>query len=98
LVLFVKRFKTLQFLTAHHLLLEYELNNPDDIVEKIGKYVSRIIKDGDTLQIRYGSIPNAILAHLTDKSDFRIHTELLTEGVVNLMRLNVVNNKGAKQR
>ncbi|MCX7771165.1 MAG: GNAT family N-acetyltransferase [Proteobacteria bacterium] len=73
-------------------LLEYDLKAPDDIAEKIGGYVSRIIKDGDTLQVGYGSIPNAILAHLKDKNDLGIHTELLTEGVVNLMKLGVVNN------
>lgn len=73
-------------------LLEYDLKAPDEIAEKIGSYVSRIIKDGDTLQVGYGSIPNAILAHLKDKNDLGIHTELLTEGVVNLMKLGVVNN------
>jgi len=73
-------------------LLEYDLKAPDEIAEKIGSYVSRIIKDGDTLQVGYGSIPNAILAHLKDKNDLGIHTELLTEGVINLMKLGVVNN------
>lgn len=74
-------------------LLEYGLTVPDDIAEKIGRYVSKIIKDGDTLQVGYGAIPNAILAHLQDKNDLGIHTELLTEGVVNLMKLGVVTNK-----
>lgn len=73
-------------------LLEYELKAPDEIAERIGNYVSRIVKDGDTLQVGYGSIPNAIMAHLKDKNDLGIHTELLTEGVVNLMKLGVVNN------
>lgn len=73
-------------------LLEYRLTVADDIAERIGRNVSKIIKDGDTLQVGYGSIPNAILAHLKDKNDLGIHTELLTEGVVDLMKLGVVNN------
>jgi len=73
-------------------LLEYSLTVPDDIAERIGNNVSRIIKDGDTLQVGYGAVPNAVLAHLKDKNDLGIHTELLTEGVVNLMKLGVVNN------
>lgn len=74
-------------------LLEYELSAPDGITEKIGNFVSRIIKDGDTLQIGYGSIPNAILEHLAEKNELGIHTELLTDGVINLMKRGVVTNK-----
>lgn len=73
-------------------LLEYDLKAPDDIAEKIGSFVSRIIKDGDTIQVGYGSIPNAILSHLNEKNDLGVHTELLTQGVVDLMKLGVVNN------
>lgn len=74
-------------------LLEYGLTVPNDIAEKIGNYVSKIIKNGDTLQIGYGAIPNAILAHLKDKNDLGVHTELLTDGIVNLMKIGVINNK-----
>ena len=45
-------------------LLEYEDIVSDEIAQKIGTYVSRIVQDGDTIQVGYGSIPNAILAHL----------------------------------
>lgn len=73
-------------------LLEYGLYPPDDIAAKIGKFVSKIIKDGDTLQVGYGSIPNAILEQLQDKNDLGVHTELLTDGIVELMKKGVINN------
>ncbi|MGE5239043.1 MAG: GNAT family N-acetyltransferase [Chloroflexota bacterium] len=73
-------------------LLEYETTAPDEVVQKIGAYVARIIQDGDTLQVGYGSIPNAILSHLDGKKHLGIHTELLTDGIVELMRKGVIDN------
>jgi acyl-CoA hydrolase/GNAT superfamily N-acetyltransferase len=61
-------------------------------LQRIGIYVSRLIQDGDTLQVGYGSIPNAIMAHLYNKKNLGIHTELLTEGIVNLMKAGVIDN------
>ena len=48
-------------------LLEYESSVPTEIAERIGKYVSLIVEDGDTIQVGYGSIPNAILSNLSNK-------------------------------
>jgi len=73
-------------------VLEFITDVPDDIAQGIGQYVSRIIEDGDTLQVGYGSMPNAILANLCDKKNLGIHTELLSEGVVDLMKCGAVNN------
>ena len=61
-------------------------------LQRIGNYVSRLIQDGDTLQVGYGNIPNAILSHLSDKKNLGIHTELLSPGIVNLIKKGVVNN------
>jgi acyl-CoA hydrolase/GNAT superfamily N-acetyltransferase len=73
-------------------LLEYEDTVADDISQKIGTYVARIVQDGDTIQVGYGSIPNAILAHLMNKEHLGVHTELLTDGIVELMRARVIDN------
>lgn len=73
-------------------LLELKAEAPDEIVEKIGRYVSRLIQDGDTIQVGYGTIPNAILAHLKDKKHIGIHTELLTNGIVELIKHGVIDN------
>lgn len=73
-------------------LLEYEYHLSDEIAERIGKYVSCIVQDGDAIQVGYGSIPNAILAHLTDKRHLGVHTELLTDGIVDLIKRGVIDN------
>lgn len=73
-------------------LLEYEAIAPDDIAQQIGKYVASIIQDGDTIQVGYGSLPNAILANLGQKNNLGIHSELLSDGMVELMKKGVVDN------
>jgi acyl-CoA hydrolase/GNAT superfamily N-acetyltransferase len=73
-------------------LLEYEEKVSDDIAQRIGHYVSRIVEDGDTIQVGYGSIPNAILSNLKNKKHLGVHTELLANGIVELMKEGVVDN------
>ncbi|MBN2028147.1 MAG: GNAT family N-acetyltransferase [Actinobacteria bacterium] len=73
-------------------LLEYRTAVADELVQNIGNHVARIIKDGDTIQVGYGSIPNAILANLEGKKHIGIHTELLSDGIVDLMKKGVVDN------
>ena len=73
-------------------ILEFSPTIPDDIARQIGKYVSRIVKDGDTIQLGYGSVPNAILNCLQDKKHLGIHTELLTDSIVELIKKGVVDN------
>jgi len=86
--------ENVDFIVAHdEPLLEYEASVTDEIAKQIGRYVSRIVEDGDTIQVGYGSIPNAILASFSDKKNLGVHTELLTDGVAELMEKGVVDNK-----
>jgi len=73
-------------------ILEYEAVLPDEVAQQIGKYVARIVQDGDTIQVGYGSLPNAILANFGDKKNLGVHSELLTDGMVELMKKGVINN------
>ncbi|MCS7274963.1 MAG: acetyl-CoA hydrolase, partial [Candidatus Bipolaricaulota bacterium] len=73
-------------------LLEFRAEVDNEIAQQIGKYVARIIQDGDTIQVGYGSIPNAILANLSDKKHLGVHTELLSDGIVALMKKGVIDN------
>jgi acyl-CoA hydrolase/ribosomal protein S18 acetylase RimI-like enzyme len=73
-------------------ILEYESGADDEIVQKIGNYVARLIQDGDTIQVGYGSLPNAILANLHQKKNLGVHTELLSDGIVDLMKKKVIDN------
>ncbi|GAB4491552.1 MAG: hypothetical protein OHK006_25490 [Thermodesulfovibrionales bacterium] len=73
-------------------LLEFSIPVADDIAEKIGAYVAQLVQDGDTIQVGYGSIPNAILSRLRGKNNLGVHTELLTDGIADLIRRGVVDN------
>jgi len=63
-----------------------------EIVDKIGHYVAQIIEDGDTIQVGYGSVPNGILSCLGEKKNLGVHTEMLSDGLVDLIRSGVVDN------
>jgi len=73
-------------------LLTYSAEAESEIAQRIGKYVSRLVQDGDTIQVGYGSIPNAILSNLRDKKHLGVHTELLSDGIVELMKRGAVDN------
>ncbi len=73
-------------------LLEYRSTVPDAIATRIGRYVARIVEDGDTIQVGYGSVPNAIMSALGRKKHLGVHTELLTDGLVDLIRKGVIDN------
>ncbi len=62
------------------------------IVSRIGGYVSRIIEDGDTLQVGYGSVPDGILSCLKEKRNLGVHTEMLSDGLIELVKSGAVNN------
>jgi len=85
--------KDVDFVVLHdEPLLEYNPTSPDVLVRQIGKYVARIVEDGDTIQVGYGSLPSAILSSLEDKKHLGVHTELLSDGLVNLMKKGVIDN------
>lgn len=73
-------------------LLEYTAEVDEAVAPRIGRYVSQLIQNGDTIQVGYGSVPNAILSALSEKKHLGIHTELLSDGIVDLMRQGVVDN------
>lgn len=74
-------------------LLEYQTEFSDEIADQIGKYVARLVEDGTTVQVGYGRIPNAILANLEGKKHLGVHTELLSDGVIALMKKGVIDNE-----
>ena len=59
----------------------------------IAKHCASLIKDGDTLQLGIGGLPNAVLASLKDRKDLGIHTELFTEGIIDLVNEGVITGK-----
>lgn len=59
---------------------------------KIGEYVASLIHDGDTLQLGIGAIPDAVLSFLGEKKNLGIHSEMFSDGVVDLARKGVITN------
>jgi acyl-CoA hydrolase len=63
------------------------------VEEQIGKYVAELIEDGSTLQMGIGSIPDAVLRCLYNHKDLGVHTEMFSDGVIDLFEKDVINNK-----
>ena len=74
-------------------LPEVKTVNISDVEMEIGRYCASLIKDGDTLQLGIGGIPNAVCAQLFDKKDLGLHSELVGDGVVPLLEEGIINNK-----
>ncbi|UCE15130.1 MAG: GNAT family N-acetyltransferase [Candidatus Heimdallarchaeota archaeon] len=78
-------------------ILEYDPTPTVDeaylqVSNRIGNYVSRLVKDGDTIQVGYGSIPDEVMVNLADKKNLGVHTELISDGLVDLMKKGVIDN------
>ena len=61
-----------------------------EIEKAIGEHCASLVRDGDTLQLGIGAIPDAVLMFLKDKKDLGIHTEMFSDGVVDLVEAGVV--------
>lgn len=64
-----------------------------DVERAIGENVASLVLDGDTLQLGIGAIPDAVLLFLKEKNDLGIHTEMFSDGVVELVEAGVITNK-----
>jgi acyl-CoA hydrolase/GNAT superfamily N-acetyltransferase len=73
-------------------ILEYHVQVEPEIAGRIGKHLSQLIQDGDTIQVGFGDILDAILPYLGEKKNLGVHTEFLSRGIVELMRKGVVDN------
>lgn len=73
-------------------ILELGAPKITEIEKKIGGYCAELIRDGDTLQLGIGAIPDAVLLFLKEKKDLGIHTEMFSDGVVELVEAGVINN------
>lgn len=63
-----------------------------EIIEKIAGYIAELIPDGATMQMGIGAIPDAVLKFLFEKRDLGIHTELFSDGVIDLVEAGVLTN------
>ncbi|KPJ76666.1 MAG: acetyl-CoA hydrolase [Deltaproteobacteria bacterium SG8_13] len=68
-------------------------NVNEEVVRRIGHYVSQLVDDGATLQVGFGRVPDAILRYLDNKRDLGIHTQVITDGFLPLLESKVVTNR-----
>ena len=79
------------FVECNDKLHGHEIAPPSDIENKIGNHVAGLIEDRSTLQMGIGSIPNAVLARLGNHKDLGLHTEMFSDGVIDLILKDVIN-------
>jgi acetyl-CoA hydrolase len=74
-------------------LPEFYGGEPNAVQRAIGEQVAGLIEDGSTLQTGIGGIPDAVLAFLCDRKQLGIHTELFSDGVIDLVNRGVITNE-----
>jgi acyl-CoA hydrolase/GNAT superfamily N-acetyltransferase len=85
--------KDVDFIIPHEEpLLQVTSMQTNEVIDTIGKHVARLVQDGDTIQVGWGKLPNAIMASLYSKRNLGVHTELLSDGLVDLIKVGVIDN------
>lgn len=81
------------FVENDHPVIELGLPKIGDVEKAIGENCAKLVRDGDTLQLGIGAIPDAVLLFLKDKKDLGIHSEMISDGVVELIESGVITNE-----
>ncbi|MFN8022173.1 MAG: acetyl-CoA hydrolase/transferase C-terminal domain-containing protein [Acidimicrobiales bacterium] len=78
------------YIETDYPLLEVPPAQPSDVDRLIGGFVAERVRHGSTIQAGIGAIPNAVLAHLRGHRDLGVHTELISDGLIDLIESGVV--------
>lgn len=78
---------------ADYALPEVSMASTDPVTERIADHVASLIPDGATLQTGIGAVPDAVLKRLTNHRDLGVHTELFSDGVIDLVNRGVINGE-----
>ena len=79
-----------RFVAVEAPVVEYLHDPVGEAAEQIARYVARLIDDRSTLQVGLGRVPNQMLAHLTNRRGLAIHSDVITEPVVDLVAGGVI--------
>lgn len=77
-------------------LHEHIIPDPNEVEQQIGANCANLIEDGATLQMGIGAIPNAVLKALGNHKDLGIHTEMFSDGVMDLVEMGVITGKNKR--
>jgi acyl-CoA hydrolase/GNAT superfamily N-acetyltransferase len=72
-------------------IVEYTYEPQGEVADKIGYHVSKLVEDGATIQIGIGGIPNSLCRYLTRKKHLGVHSEVISDGLIDLIREGVVD-------
>lgn len=73
-------------------LAEFPPSPPDETMRQIAQHTAKLVPNGATLQIGFGSITAPLSAALQDKRDLGLHTDILTDGVAELIKTGAITN------
>lgn len=73
-------------------IVEVPMGSPGELQKQIASNIAELIPDGATMQMGIGEIPDAVLLYLKDKKDLGVHTELFSDGVIELIEMGVLTN------
>jgi 4-hydroxybutyrate CoA-transferase len=73
-------------------IVELPMGSPGELQKRIASHIAELIPDGATMQMGIGEIPDAVLLYLRDKKDLGVHTELLSDGVIDLIEAGIITN------
>jgi acyl-CoA hydrolase len=79
------------FVACDETIPTHDLAESTEVENKIGDYVASLIEDRSTLQMGVGVIPNAVLSRLTNHKDLGLHTEMFSDGAIDLILKDVIN-------
>jgi acetyl-CoA hydrolase len=74
-------------------LPETPLGDPSELASRIARHIAGLIPDGATLQMGIGGIPDAVLRELTGHKHLGVHTELFSDGVIDLVERGVIDGE-----
>jgi 4-hydroxybutyrate CoA-transferase len=74
-------------------LLEFPMGEVSEIAMRIGRHIADLIEDGSTLQLGIGEIPDAVLNYLTEKKHLGVHSEMVSDGVIDLIEKGIITNE-----
>ena len=95
---FIHQSKIDAMVTVNDNIIEAVTETPDETDYKIAGYVASLIEDGATLQMGIGKIPNAVLTKLTLHQKLGIHTEMFSDGIINLVESGIITGEMKKTR
>ena len=90
---FIHISKISRAIPVNYPLVEMSMGDSNELSMSIGRHVADLIEDGSTLQLGIGAIPNAVLGFLESKRDLGVHTELFSDGVMDLVNRGVITNE-----